>query len=200
MANPFAGILDWVAKHFRKDASRMLIWTGVAGWSLSSLAQIGALITNPNLSKEQKSYLIPQEIADAVVNIGTFLVITQSVKKLVAKLFSTGKFAPTTVRNFLNQKKDLYGSKVGNLSFDIDNVFKNNTKFPFSEYYACKNFYTTAATVGAGILSSNIITPIIRNNMASSMQKNYLNNKNQDCKVKKIETVNPTFKSIGLRI
>ena len=76
MANPFKSILNWFADNFRKDASKMLICTGVAGWTLSSIAQIGALVSNPKISKEQKNYLIPQEIADAVVNIGAFFLIT----------------------------------------------------------------------------------------------------------------------------
>ena len=32
----------------------------------------------------------------------------------------------------------------------------------------------TVATFGGGVISSNILTPIIRNNMASKMQKNYV--------------------------
>ena len=47
MFNPFKSALNWVAKHFRKDASKMLIWTGVAGWTLSSLAQISAGCRSP---------------------------------------------------------------------------------------------------------------------------------------------------------
>ena len=54
MFNPFKSALNWIANHFRKDASKMLIWTGVAGWTLSSLAQISAVLFNPKLSKEQK--------------------------------------------------------------------------------------------------------------------------------------------------
>lgn len=178
MAKPFEGILTWVADNFRKDASKMLIWTGVAGWTISSLAQIGAILVNPKISAEQKSFLVPQEIADAAVNIGSFFLVTQAVKKLTSKLFSTGKFAPQKVRDFLNKNKSLYGKKVGKLDFDLDDVFKT-TSAPdvLNSYYKCKNFGTTLATVGAGVVSSNIITPIVRNRMASSMQKDYLDKK-----------------------
>lgn len=179
MNNPFKSVLNWIATHFRKDASKMLIWTGVAGWTLSSFAQISAVLFNPKFDNEQKSFLIPQEFADAAVNIGSFFLITQVAKKSVSKLFSTGKFAPSKVRKYLSEHKDLYGKKVGKLDFDLDEVLKKDTLFPKDEYWACKNFGTTIATVGAGIISSNIITPIIRNNMASSMQKNYINNQKQ---------------------
>lgn len=174
MKNVLDNVLNWVAEHFRKDASKMLIWTGVAGWTLSSLAQVGAVLCNNKISSEKKSFLVPQELADAAVNIGSFFLITQAAKKTVSKLFSTGKFAPQKVRAYLDKNKDLYAKKIGKLDFDLDEVLKKNQDFPKDEYYACKNFGTTLATVGAGIVSSNIVTPIIRNNMASKMQKNYI--------------------------
>ena len=104
MSKPLDCILNWVAKNFKKDASKMLIWTGVAGWTLSSLAQICAILFNPNIPNEQKSYLVPQEMADAAVNIGSFFLVTQLTKNTVSKLFQTGKFAPivaTVVPKFL---------------------------------------------------------------------------------------------------
>ena len=149
--------------------------------------------------------MIPQELADAVVNIGAFFLITQFAKSTVSKLFSTGKIAPKAVREYLLGKKNLYKEKIGKLDFDLDDVLKaDKIKFPVNEYYACKNFGTTLATVGAGILSSNIVTPIVRNQMAAKMQKNYLNAKSgQEVKpIEKKPVVNSqtVFKSYGMRI
>ena len=199
MANPFQSVLNWVYKKFSKDAAKMLIWTGVAGWTLSSIAQIGAVLFNPKISDEKKSFLVPQEIADAAVNIASFFLITQVTKKTISKLFSTGKLAPRMVRNYLNARKDLYAKKVGKLNFDLDDVLREHPAFPKKEYYACKNFYTTVATVGAGILSSNIVTPILRNKMASSMQKSYIE-MNKPEQPKQQINPQPTFKSSGMRI
>ena len=204
MANPFSSILDFIAKHFSKDASKMLIWTGVAGWTLSSLAQIGAVLFNPEISKEQKSFLIPQEFADAAVNIGSFFLITQFTKSIASSLFSTGKLAPKSVKEYLAKNKKMFANKIGKLDFDLDKILKADGSFPKDQYYACKNFGTTVATIGAGILSSNIVTPVVRNKMAANMQKNYLNAKTKQ-EVKPIEK-NPitpsqtTFKSYGMRI
>ncbi len=194
MANFLQKILKVVADKFSTDASGMLIWTGVAGWGLSSLAQICGIAFNKKIPKEQKSFLIPQEIADAAVNVGTFFLITQSVKWSVSKLFQTGKFAPEAVRKYLQKNKDLYADKIGKLDFSLDKVLKKNKDFPKDEYYACKNFYTTVATVGAGVLSSNIITPLIRNYSASKMQKTYLNKTNSP------EAVKPYKPSSGMKI
>ena len=197
MNNPFKSVLNWIAKNFRKDASKMLIWTGVAGWSLSSLAQISAVLLNPKISNEQKSFLVPQELADAVVNIGSFFLITQVAKKSMSKLFSTGKFACKDVKAFLNKNKELYSKKIGKLDFDLDDVFKVTSEFPKDSYYTSKNFGTTIATIGAGVLSSNIITPLIRNSMATKMQKSYLNAKEQVANVdQNVKTEQPVFKSL----
>ncbi len=178
--SPFQKGLEWVYKNFKKNTATMLVVTGTIGWGLSSLAQIGAVIFNPKISKEQKSFLVPQEFLDAVVNIGSFFMVTQATKKIISKMASTGKIAPTKVRKFLEQNKDLYGNKVGKLSLDLDEVLKNESKFPKDSYYAYKNFATTVGTVGASILSSNIITPVLRNTMASDIQKKYLNNRPQN--------------------
>ena len=184
-------ILTWIADNFSKNASKMLIVTGVAGWTLSSIAQIGAILFNPNISKEQKSFLIPQECADALVNIGSFFAITQLTKMTVSKLFSTGKFASSKVRAFLDKNASLYKDKIGKIDFDLDEVLKKNPLFPKKEYWATKNYYTTLATVTAGVVSSNIVTPIVRNKMASKMQKNYIDMKKSEVEQQK----QPTFKS-----
>ena len=176
--SPLQKGLQWVYNNFKKNTATMLVVTGTIGWGLSSLAQIGAVMFNPKISREQKSFLVPQEFLDAVVNIGSFFLVTQATKKIISKMASTGKIAPTKVREFLNKNK-VYGDKVGKLSLDLDEVLKNESKFPKDSYYTYKNFATTVGTVGASILSSNIITPVLRNTMASDIQKKYLNNRPQ---------------------
>ena len=192
MANPFKNILNLIAENFKKDASKMLIWTGVAGWTLSSIAQIGAVLFNPKISDEKKSFLIPQEVADALVNIGGFFLITQFAKNSSAKLFSTGKIAPKKVINYLLKNNIVEKNKIGNLDTNLDILLKGCPRNIEKEYFACKDFGKTVATIGAGIFASNIVTPIVRNNMASKIQKNYI-----DAKKPKTQ---PTFKSHNLRI
>ena len=98
MHNPFQRILTWVSDSFSKHPDKMLIFTGAIGWAISSAAQIGAILFNPKISNEQKSFLVPQEAADAIVNIGAFLLITKSVSKLVGKMFKTGKIGTKSVK------------------------------------------------------------------------------------------------------
>lgn len=178
MAKPnfFKAPLEWIYENFKKNTAKMLVMTGTIGWGLSSAAQIGAVMFNPKIPREQKNFLVPQEVLDAVVNVGSFFLVTQMTKKVISKLASTGKIAPQKVRDFLNKNKDLYGDKVGKLSLDLDEVLINNPKFPTESYYSYKNYVTTVGTVGASILASNIITPVLRNAGASDIQK-YFNKK-----------------------
>ena len=178
MANsPLQKGLEWVYNNFKKNTATMLVVTGTLGWGLSSLAQIGALALNPKISNEQKSFLIPQEFLDAVINISAFFLITQASKKFISKLASTGKIAPQKVRDFFEKNKDIYGDKVGKLSFDIDKVLaKTPSDFPKESYYTYKNYVTTLGTVGASVLASNIVTPILRNHFAADIQKKHLEN------------------------
>ena len=198
MNKMFQTFLEWMYKNFSKDASKMLIFTGVAGWTLSSLAQVGAIIFNNKISNDKKGYLIPQELADAAVNIGSFFLVTLATKKTVAKLFSTGKFACKDVKAFLNKNKELYSKKIGKLDFDLDDVLKVTPEFPRDSYYTSKNFGTTLATIGAGVVSSNIITPIIRNSMATKMQKSYLSAKEQLATNDSVKAPEPSFKSLQM--
>lgn len=181
MANIFKSILDSAAKKFAHDPSKMIIWTGVAGWTLSALAQTGAVILNDKIPDDQKGFLVPQELLDAAINIGLFFCFTQAAKHSVSKLFRTGKFAPSKVRQYLNERKDIYGDKVGKFDFDLDKVKELDIlSFPDGEYMSCKNYYTALATVSAGILSSNLITPIVRNKYASKAQKRYIDYKHEN--------------------
>lgn len=200
MSKPFQKILSWVARKFSEDASQMLIFTGVAGWTLSSLAQLIAIGVNPKIKEEQKVFLVPQEISDAAVNITSFFLITQVTKGIVSKLFSTGKLAPQKVRNYFKKYPEQFADKVGKIDFNIGEVMKHNKAFPMQEYTRAKSIGTAIATVSASIVASNIVTPILRNKMASIVQKTYINEykgeKEQDKKPElqiqpQIKTINP---------
>ena len=175
MAKPLQKCLEWVYKKFSENPAGMLITTSVIGWLLSMAAQVIAIAVNPKIKDEQKVFLIPQEFNDAIVNIGAFLLITQFTKRIASHLFSTGKFAPKCVRDYLNTNAKQYKGKVGNLDLNLDRVLEHANPEIKRAYTSYKEFGTTAATVGAGIFAANIVTPVIRNKMASRVQKSYIN-------------------------
>jgi len=178
MPNFFQNKLNWICENFKKDTSKMLVVTGTLGWALSSLAQGLAIIANPKISNEKKSFLLPQEMMDAAVNVGGFFLFTMLTKKCISKMASTGKIAPQSVRDFLNSHSE-YKNKVGKIDFNLDEVLKNRPELAKIEksYLSHKNFVTTMGTIGASVLSCNLITPVIRNFTASNVQKTYIDMK-----------------------
>lgn len=159
---------DYVASRYGKDVGKMLVHTGVIGWVLSSAAQVTAILINDKIPKEQKMYMIPQELADAAVNIVSFYAVTRTFKSLANKLVSSGKLLPKTVRDVL--KNSSVASKIGEKGFDVAkdghlsaDVFKSYDKF----YSGVDIIGTTLGSV----ISCNLLTPVIRNEIAARRQK-----------------------------
>ena len=167
-ASLFKGVNDYVARHYGENPGKMLIHTGVIGWVLSSAAQVAAIVINDKIPKEQKMFIVPQEMSDAAVNIASFYLITQSFKSVAAKLVKTGKWAPKVLRDFLNDNK--LADKVGKADF---NVFKDIqlSKDTQSQLNSFRDGVDLVATTVGSILSCNIVTPLLRNEIAAHGQK-----------------------------
>ncbi len=152
-------------KNYGENPGTMLVHTGALGWLLSSLAQIFAVAVNDKISPEQKSFLIPQEFADAAINILSFYIVTSSFKNFASKLVSTGKLSTKSIRNAL-QKQNVSNSVIGKLDFNIGKL-KNTPK----DYKPFKNGVEVIASTIGSIASCNIITPLLRNEYAAVRQK-----------------------------
>lgn len=195
MANLMDKFNGYMFGKFSKGLGNMLLVTGTLGWVLSAVGQLWGLKTNKNLSDDQKKFLMPQEMADAVANIISFYVITKSVKDLSKKAVSSGKLVTKEIAVFCEKngidiaktkdigkaisdkisqlklltntkelsvpqvKKDELNAKITGLQ-----NFNDNTYAPFEG-----GAETVGSVVGA-IVSSNILTPILRNKFASSRQ------------------------------
>ncbi|MBQ8668348.1 hypothetical protein IJ472_01115 [bacterium] len=171
MANFLKPFVNWVAKNYGDNVGKMLIHTGVIGWVLSSAAQVVAIIINDKIPKEQKMYMIPQEIADAGVNILSFYAITQTCKGLGSKLVNSGRWLSGDVRKFL---LDNNVQNVGKKGFDV--LTQGNLTPEIAEkFMEFRNGMDVIATTTGSILSCNIVTPIIRNEIAANRQKKALN-------------------------
>ncbi len=184
MSNLFMAAKNFIAKHYSKDIGRMLIHTGVAGWVLSSIAQVAAIVINDKIPKEQKMFLVPQEMADAAVNILSFYVVTQSCKSFASQLVKTGKWLPKSVRTFLENAKfpniGKIGTDIGTQANLPANLVKN-----YEDFYKGIDF--TATTLGS-VLSCNIITPIIRNKIAANRQKDLIDKMNSKKDVSEVNS------------
>ena len=121
----------------------MLFYTSILGWALSSAAQVVAVVCNEKLSKKEKSFLVPQEIFDGVLNIGTYALVTVN-----AINFAKEKFKKNPI---LNIKGDRYVAPA-----------------------------VTVASIAAGAVASNIITPIVRNYLGAAIQKKFVPTSNTE--------------------
>lgn len=160
-------VTDFIFDKWSKDIGTALIWTTIAGWVASSGAQILGILRNSKYTKEQKNFMIHQEIGDAAINIGSFFILTTPLKKLASKLVKTGRFTTFAIKRPIRKHGDI--KKLGNVDFDIKKLpyFSSELEKPFNSF---NNFMGTSAAVIGSILSSNILTPILRNRYASNCQ------------------------------
>lgn len=167
----FARAKNCIAKNYGDSPGKMLVHTGVIGWVLSSAAQVCAISINDKIPKEQKMYLIPQEVADAMVNIISFYAITQTFTSTALRVVNSGRWLPKSVKGFLEHKG--LGAKLGQKNFDItkSEVLTPSAKKRFELF---KNGVDVVATTIGSILSCNIVTPIIRNEIAARRQKQHI--------------------------
>lgn len=186
----FGAFKNIILEKYGEQPGKMLVHTGVLGWILSSLAQVGAVVFNDKISPEQKVFLIPQEIADAAVNIVSFYVVTNSVKAIASKLVTTGKLTTPAILDYLKKtgikipKKKGDVSPIGKWDFDITKLANFDEIAP--KFKSFKNGVDVGASMLGSIVSCNLITPILRNEYASKQQKNMLS-KMQNKNLKNLE-------------
>lgn len=191
---------------YSKDGGKLLVIMGSAGWVFSSIAQIGMLLGDKKIDKEQKKFLLPQEGADAAVNVLMYFSISALIKKWADCLVEKGKFlTDDVVKEILKMKpsnmsalqlkewKKLFteselNGKLTNLlskAYKLDvinnapkadkrNMF-NAAKNALEVLEKHKNNVGICAAIGASILASNVITPVVRNYVAAKVQKHLQN-------------------------
>ncbi len=171
-------MINLLAKSFNKicklginNRADFLKITGVTGLILSCLAQTCAIIFNPKIDKKEKSFLIPQELSDGVLNSTIFWFFTSKASEFCKKLVINKKIIPAKFENILKNYKTGGGNIV-----ESEKHFLN-----FLEQNGGLSAKKTGLTLlgGAGligmicgsILSVNIITPLIRNRIATKIQE-----------------------------
>lgn len=183
MLNPsklFENFKNTILTKYGPNPAKMLIYTGVLGWFLSSAAQVVAIAVNDKIPKEQKMFLIPQEIGDGAINVVSFFLVTTAIKNFASRLVSSGKLASPKIRQYLTDSGINIKTKKGwkvlpNFDFSKFDI-KNMTNFDLikDEYNSFKNGIDVIAMTAGSILSCNIITPILRNKYAAKRQKKTL--------------------------
>lgn len=195
---------------YAQDPGKMLLHTATMGWILSAWGQIVGIINNKKISKKEKEFLIPQEVADAAINIASFFILTSSFQNFTKGLASKGKIITTEIKTFCNKhgidllKKEGKALNIGdeitkkinnfnavltahedktikidmNLSNEtrneIDKEIKELTDFKNETFGPFESGLKVAGNVIGGVISGSIITPMLRNPMASWKQRSAL--------------------------
>ena len=79
--NILKGLVNRVWNSCGSDAGKGLILLGTLGWVFSALAQIGMIARNKDIDKKEKKFLIPQEVADGVINCTLYYTVCAAIKK-----------------------------------------------------------------------------------------------------------------------
>ena len=107
---------------------------------------------------------------DALTNILSFVTITQAIKLFGSKLVTSGKLSNKVIRNFVkNAGKE---AQMGKFDFNITKL--DNFASIKDDFRRFKNGIDVPASILGGIISCNIVTPIIRNKIASANQKQWV--------------------------
>ena len=130
-----------------KDNALFLFATAAIGWFLASAAQVSGIALNTKIDKNDKKFLIPQEIGDGAANIGLYALVTTPLIWLSEKLVDNG-------------------------TVSFKNIEKNTPKFE-----QLKGGIKVLASFVGAVVSCNIITPIIRNKLASMAQRKSIKQK-----------------------
>lgn len=173
MAKPklsWSEIKNYIYKHYGQESGKMIVHAGVITWIASSLSQVFAVVINEKIPSDQKKFLIPQEIADGVLNVIAFYAVTNSMKNISGKLVSTGKWSTKAIRDFVAKNPLAKDIKMGDMSTNLSKNFKEN-----KEFHDCYDKFKggmdmMAATIGS-VVSCNVVTPVIRNVWGADQQK-----------------------------
>lgn len=181
---------------YKTDTTKMLLWTGTIGWVLSAAGQIAGIALNKKVSKKEKEFLIPQEIADAAINITCFFVLTRQVQKFAKKLVARGKITTPEIMKKCKEFGIQYEKEAGKGKPDISKAIQdkikvlsndlkvdNNEKKAISQklndlnnfndktYSSFEGGMSIIGSLVGSVISGNIITPMLRNPMAAWKQK-----------------------------
>ena len=182
MSKQFMNVKNYLYKNYGEAPGKMLVHTGVLGWILSSAAQVTAVMFNDKISAKEKLFLIPQECADAGVNIISFYLVTNTLKNIGSKLVSTGKLATPKIKQYIKQNN--LTEEIGKITTDIKKGMTGDIREHYTDF---KNGVDVITSTAGAILSCNIITPILRNQYAANKQKEILAKKNANIKSPSLE-------------
>ncbi len=143
MANSFKSA---IFQRYADNTDKFLTDTAAIGWLLASLANMCGAMFNKKIDPKDKKYLIPQEMADGITNVGLFYLLTNTMIKGSKKVFEKG----------------------------IDSGFIQGITKNSEDFKTVKGGIGVVASLAGAVFCSNVLTPLVRNAYAANRQKKYL--------------------------
>lgn len=167
-----------IFKKYSKDVGRLITNATVFSMASACIAQMLAVVFNKDIAKEQKKYLVPQELADGAINILLSYILIGTVSTISKKFVSTGKWATPAIKKCVEKHALPDEVQMGKISTNLEDVFETKSKEVQEEFDVCygnfKNGISMGATTLASIAACNFIAPFGRNEFASWQQKRLL--------------------------
>lgn len=171
-------IANFVYEKFAGNFGNFLLISGAIGWAASCVNQTVAIMINDKIPKEQKYFLIPQEITDGIVNTLLFIGFTRTITRFGEGFVESGKWANTRIRAKLRAHG--LDKKIEEAKF---NILKQPQLMPFDpkfdkkfskEYYKFADGISFAFSTLGAVISCDFVTPFVRNKIAAHRQKQSL--------------------------
>lgn len=194
-------LAEFVYKHLEHGSGTMILMTSMLGIAMSSVAQTFAILLNDKYSISQKAFMAPQELTEGCITVLSMFLITKPIQKITKKYTKMGKILSKDLIEYAEKNGLL--SKRGKLDFDFAESIKgiikgveNSDKFIRSSevdktkmiavhkdalhsFNALEDSTSAITTTAGSILSTALISPLLRNYSASYYQKinmDYYNN------------------------
>lgn len=169
-------IANYVYKNFTNDPGHFLLVSGAIGWAASCVNQTVAIMINDKIPKEQKYFLIPQEITDGIVNTLLYIGITKSFNVFGKRFVESGRWASPKIRKWLEEAKKPVCTDNFNITKQqelnpLDSKFDEKLS---DEYFAFSDGIKFAFCTLGAVVSCDFVTPFVRNKIAALRQKKSL--------------------------
>ncbi|MBR6163996.1 hypothetical protein IKQ26_08950 [bacterium] len=161
------------------SASTMLVLMGIIGTITSSVAQQIGIKANKNIPEDKKAFLINQERNDCMLSAGLTWLTGTSSKQIVKFFTNRGYLLNDNVRKVSDAIASMNGMTHKELAkTGFFNPAKTGNSLNISQYKGlmrrmerCREGISIIATIGAAILTTNLLVPILRNKLSKPALK-----------------------------
>lgn len=158
MINGIGNYIAKAAEYNMKDPSSFVKYTSAICNGFAFSAQSVAFSLNKEIPEKQRKFMVAQEVAEGVISTSILLMLASGFKAFGEKLVEKAKILPSTLPQELRNPES------------IKNILTQNTQYT-EIVKKCKTSVGLATSILGVIAAFNVVTPILRNKIASYFQK-----------------------------